>query len=243
MQGGRSLKLFAGIAIAFTALNTSAVADDQPRTPILIPNVQEPEEMRVAPFPMNNNVLTPADRMLGEAITNGKNDAHAMLPALNRVIASYPEYAPAYVMRLGALCEGSDKDVVLSDINNALKLSSSTTETFSETMKQSLGSFYGMRAKIEYLKGDYTGAMTDLEKAVHADLAKATDFINSGAVSPETTASICTWTQPDVDGLVQHFPTDYRPYLFRGLYDGFFSFFQEDEKKQQDLLNRAFFLT
>jgi tetratricopeptide (TPR) repeat protein len=221
-------------------LSTRAAADEQPRAPILIPNVQEPEEMRVAPFPAHNAVLTPADRMLGEAIeAKGKNDPNGMLPALNRVIASYPEYAPAYVMRLGALCERSDKDAVLSDINNALKFSSTTTETFSETMKQSLGSFYGMRAKIEYLKGDITGAVTDLEKAVQADLTKPTDFVNSGAVSPETTASICTWTQPDVDGLVLRFPADYRPYMFRALYDGFFVFFEKDEQKQ-DALNRAF---
>ena len=106
-------ELLAGLAIVLTAtLSIRAVAGEQPRAPILIPNVQEPEEMRVAPFPKNNTVLTPADRMLGEAITNGKN-AQAMLPALNRVIASYPEHAPAYVMRLGALCEGSDKDAVL----------------------------------------------------------------------------------------------------------------------------------
>jgi tetratricopeptide (TPR) repeat protein len=204
-------------------LSTRAVAAEQPRAPILIPNVQEPEEMRVAPLPKNNTVLTPADRMLGEAISNGKN-VQEILPALNRIIASYPEYAPAYVMRLAPLCEGSDKDAVLSDINNAFKFL--VTETFSETiMKQSVASLYGTRAKIEYLKGDYTSAVTDLEKAVHADLTKPTDFVNSGAVDPEKTGSICTWTQPDVDGLVQRFPGDYRSYLFRGLYVGFFSTF------------------
>jgi tetratricopeptide (TPR) repeat protein len=240
MRGGPSLKLLVGIAIVLTATpSIQAAAAEQPRAPILIPNVSEPEEMRVAPFPLNNTVLTPADRMLGEAITNGKN-VQAMLPALNRIIALYPEYAPTYVMRLGALCEGSDKDAVVSDINNAFKFSSNITETFSETMKQSLGSFYGMRAKIEYLKDDYIGAITDLERAVHADLAKATDFINSGGVHPETTASICTWTQPDVDELVQHFPADYRPYMFRALYDGFFLIFERDEKAKQDALNRAF---
>jgi len=40
-------------------------------------------------------------------------------------------------------------------------------------MKQLVGAFYGMRAKIEYLKGDFIGAMTDLETAVHADLTKS----------------------------------------------------------------------
>jgi tetratricopeptide (TPR) repeat protein len=236
MRSEPSLKLLIGVAMVLAATLPIRAAE-QPRAPILIPNVQEPEEMRVAPFPKSDTVLTPADRMLGEAIP-AKNDVNAMLPALNHVIASYPEYAPAYVMRLGALCEGSDKDAVLSDIDSALKFSSS--QAFSEIMKQSVGSVYGMRAKIKYLKGDYIGAINNLEKAVHADLAKATDFINSGAVHPETTASICTWTQPDVDELVQHFPADYRPYMFRALYDGFFLIFERDEKAKQDALNRAF---
>src|SRR5262249_12383076 len=161
---------------------------------------------RVPPFPTSNVVLTPADRMLGEAI-KVKNDVYAMLPAINRVIAAYPEYAPAYVMRLAALCEGNDKDAILSDINNALKFSESS-QAFGESLKQSFGSLYGMRAKIEYLKGDYIGAISDLDKAVHADLTKPTDFVNSGAVDPEQTASACTWTQPDVDGLVERFPGD-----------------------------------
>ena len=51
MRSGPSLKLLAGIAVTAT-LSGRAVAVEQPRTPILIPNIQEPEEMRVAPFPM-----------------------------------------------------------------------------------------------------------------------------------------------------------------------------------------------
>ena len=48
-----------------------------------------------------------------------------------------------------------------------------SSKVFSEAMKQSVGAFYGMRAKIEYLKGDFIGAMTDLETAVYADLTKS----------------------------------------------------------------------
>jgi len=67
-----SLKRLAGIAIVLTATLSNAVAVEQPRTPILIPNIQEPEEMRVAPFPMHNIVSTRADRTLGEAIEAGQ---------------------------------------------------------------------------------------------------------------------------------------------------------------------------
>jgi tetratricopeptide (TPR) repeat protein len=215
------LKLLAGIAIVLIAmLSIRAVADEQARAPILIPNVQEPEEMRVVPLPMHNAVLTPVDRLLGEAIQANQNDAHAMMPAISRVIALYPEYAPAYLMRLRALCEGSDKDAILSDISSALKFSAGT-ETSSETLKQSRGSLNGMRAKIEYLKADYADAISDLEKAVHADLTKPTDFVNAGGVEPEQIASLCTWTEPAIDALMQRFPEDYRTHLIRGLYFAF----------------------
>ena len=50
------LKLSAGIAIVTAMLSIQAVAVEQPHTPILIPNIQEPEEMQVAPFPMRNIV-------------------------------------------------------------------------------------------------------------------------------------------------------------------------------------------
>jgi tetratricopeptide (TPR) repeat protein len=42
-----------------------------------------------------------------------------------------------------------------------------------------------------------------------------------------------------MDALVQRLPNDYRPYIFRGLYHGFFVFFA-DETKKQDELKRAF---
>jgi hypothetical protein len=45
--------LLAGLAIVLTAtLSVRAVAVEQARTPILITNIQEPQEMRVAPFPV-----------------------------------------------------------------------------------------------------------------------------------------------------------------------------------------------
>ena len=68
MTSGPSLKLLAGIAIVLTTtLSIRAVEIDQPRTPILIPNIQEPEEMRVAPFRTRNTVPTPADGYEGRA--------------------------------------------------------------------------------------------------------------------------------------------------------------------------------
>jgi tetratricopeptide (TPR) repeat protein len=72
--------------------------------------------------------------------------------------------------------------------------------------------------------------MDDLDKAIGADLDKATQFTNSGAAKPEKTASsVCVWALSDMDALVQRFPTDYRSHMFRGLYFSFFvSFSSED---------------
>src|SRR6516165_4160575 len=75
-----SLKRLAGIAIVLTATLSNAVAVEQPRTSILIPNIREPEEMRVAPFPMYNIVSTPADRTLGEAIEAGQAKMQSLSP-------------------------------------------------------------------------------------------------------------------------------------------------------------------
>ena len=75
-----SLQVLAGIAIVLTATLSNAVAVEQPRTPILIPNIQEPEEMRVAPFPMRDIVSTPADRVLEETIQAGQGKMLSLSP-------------------------------------------------------------------------------------------------------------------------------------------------------------------
>src|SRR6516162_10442812 len=80
MKRGPSLQLLTGIAIVLTATLSNAVAVEQPRTSILIPNIQEPEEMRVAPFPMRNLVPAPDDRMLGEAIEAGRAKMQSLSP-------------------------------------------------------------------------------------------------------------------------------------------------------------------
>ena len=79
MTSRLSLRLLAGIAMALTATPIShAVAAEQSRTPILIPNIQEPQEMRVAPFPVRNTVPTAADRALEEKILAGQAKMRAL---------------------------------------------------------------------------------------------------------------------------------------------------------------------
>jgi hypothetical protein len=68
MTSGPWLRLLSGIALVLTAALT--VAAEQPRTPILIPNIQEPEEMRLGP--MRNTVPTATDPALEEKIQSGQ---------------------------------------------------------------------------------------------------------------------------------------------------------------------------
>jgi hypothetical protein len=123
----------------------SAVAVSEHSEPILIPGIQEPEEMRVEPMPAA--VLTPPERMLGDAMqqAGNKGGPNAMRPALDRILAKYPDYSDGYVMRLGSLCEGSDRVAILSDVNSALKYVSD-----SRVGKNSTGSLLSMRAKVEH---------------------------------------------------------------------------------------------
>jgi tetratricopeptide (TPR) repeat protein len=197
--------------------STTPEPQSAPVASILIPGIAEPPEMRVLPFPAP--VVTPQMRMLYDAMqqADSKTEPNARRTAVDRIIAKYPDYSDAYMMRLSLLCDGSDRAAILSDINNALKYMSNSV-----TGNDSLNSMISMRAKIEHTNGDDSAAMEDLDKAINTKLADATQFVNSGATSPERSASACTWTLPDMDALVQRFPHDSRAYLFRGLYYGFF---------------------
>jgi tetratricopeptide (TPR) repeat protein len=190
-------------------------AEEQRSAPVLIAGVQEPEEMRVEPLPTNKLTISAPERMLGEALQKTDNSKPAtLLPALNRILDLYPDFSDGYIMRAFALCDpGNDRTAITADLDRALKSIAS-----SRTGKESALSLLSTRAKMKYADGDFSAAMNDLENAIRADFEKATEFTNSGGVKPEKTASICVWTEPDMDELVRRFPADYRSHLFRGLY-------------------------
>jgi tetratricopeptide (TPR) repeat protein len=219
--------LIAGVMTALGAGTVGNVAaEEQRRQPILIPGIQEPEEMRVEPFPTTKLDLTAPERMLGEALEKSeKSKTATLLPALNRILAQYPDFSDGYIMRALALCEpGNDRAAITADLDRALNSIGSA-----RMGKTSTVSLLSTRAKMEYLSGNYLAAMNNLEKAIHSDLGKATEFTNSGAAEPEKTASVCVWTEPDMNVLVQRFPTDYRSHMFRGLYFSFFVNFKPED--------------
>ena len=135
----------------------SGAANEQYSAPVLISGVQEPAEMRVEPIPAA--VLTPPERMLGEAMqqVGNRGGSAPLLPALDRILAKYPDYSDGYVMRLGSLCDGGDRTAILSNVNSALKYVSN-----SRMGKDSPASLLSMRAKLEHVNGDDSAAMEGL---------------------------------------------------------------------------------
>src|SRR5437660_12889278 len=77
--------------------------------PILIPGINEPAEMRVEPFPAKKIELTAPERMMREALKNiNDNNINALLPAVDQILAQFPDYADAYILRATALCLTND---------------------------------------------------------------------------------------------------------------------------------------
>lgn len=158
-----------------------------------------------------------------------------LLPALDRILKKYRDYSDGYSMRLAALCSGNDLKAILFNLNSALRYVNN-----SRVGKDSRNGLLSMRAKIEHSQGEDLEALRDLESAVQANLADSPQFVNSGAVAPEKNAPVCTWTEPDMDALVQRFPNDYRSHEFRGLYYAFFASWDEPSLKSAvDNLRRA----
>jgi tetratricopeptide (TPR) repeat protein len=218
--------LIAGTFIALQTLASQSPGQEQRRAPILIPGIQEPEEMRVEPVPTKKIDLTVPERLMAEALQNSdKSKPTSLLPALNLILATYTNFSDGYIMRAFALCDaGADPAAIAADLDRALQHSSAP-----RTGKESSLSLLSTRAKMQLARGDYVAALDGLEKAILADLASATQFTNSSAAQPEKTASACVWTEPDMDALVQRFPADYRSHMFRGLYFSFFVNFSPED--------------
>jgi tetratricopeptide (TPR) repeat protein len=130
MISGPSLKRLAGIAIVLTATLSNAVAGEEPRTPILIPNIQEPEEMRVAPFLMRNIVSATADRMLEERIQAAQAKMQSLSP--HEAISDFADAikiegwellkSKAYEGRANAYMQTGWWDLAIKDLTSAISL-------------------------------------------------------------------------------------------------------------------------
>jgi len=185
MTRGPSLKRLAGIAIVLTATLSNAVAGEEPRTSILIPNIQEPEEMRVAPFPMRNIVPAPDDRMLGEAIEAGRAKMQSLSP--HEAISDFTDAikiegwellkASAYEGRASAYMQTREWDLAIKDLTSAISL-------------QIAGSVVGNVSQFRAIYPEYGAASDEAIQTFYPDI-KYEDFsarflTGSSTVIPDT---------------------------------------------------------
>jgi hypothetical protein len=80
---------------------------------------------------------------------SGNSEPATLLPALNSILAKYPDFAVGYIARLASLCQSKNQAAILSDISSAQHYLGGFHEG-----DDYLASLLSMRAKIEHLAGD-----------------------------------------------------------------------------------------
>jgi tetratricopeptide (TPR) repeat protein len=191
--------------------------------PTSIVGVAEPPELTGEPKPVSPPP-TDAERQLLEAITalNFAETDPAKMKAqrdeLDRRIRRAPEYADGHTARALLSCDHEPPEDILADIAKAL----SAPKSFLSGHKSTLRAF---RAKLHLNNGHYREAMDDLDAAIKQQVEEAQRlddrdgwFPVAVKKEPVLQAEPCEWTLRDLDGLVRRFSTDYRVYLYRGMY-------------------------
>jgi hypothetical protein len=89
--------LLAGVIAAVIWTVGTIAAQEQGLQPVLIPDIQEPEEMRVEPLPSGRSDITAPERILAEALQKSDNSKPAtLLPALSQILAQYPDFSDKF---------------------------------------------------------------------------------------------------------------------------------------------------
>ena len=176
------LGLLAVSAIAYYAITSRRVPSkppDPPRLPISVAGVNEPVELRVEPVPLP--VLSPGEQALSDELKKPlpPNTKLDMIAVVNRVLKSHPDYGDGYAMRIAGLCDvpATKPEAIVSDINSAIKYGINPEST-------SPGDLLSFRARLEYSKGQFQAALTDLDNGMKSNLDGAAQMFNNGTVKP-----------------------------------------------------------
>ncbi len=165
-----------------------------------------------------------ADTELFELIGHLKNEDETKftLPKLDDFITRHPDYSDALFLR--AYC----KACILND--HGFTSIQSDVEAAMSRVGQVYNStdYYSLLARLEFAKANYVKAVDYLDKAMMRDVDTASGMFNIEGVKPARDSKFCEWNLTELDALVERFPKDYRPLLFRGLYYEFFTTFKED---------------
>src|SRR6266851_3024332 len=126
--------------------------------------------------------------------------------------------------------------VTPEDLDNAIKYHSSGKY---HSAYSSTAPIYSLLAKAAMLVKDYQGALTDLETAVNAT-DDPNEVFNNGGVKPEDNTNASALQKSDLDVLVTTYPDDYRARMYRGLFYGTFTTYDERYYAPEiDNLNQA----
>lgn len=152
-----------------------------------------------------------------ETLGDGKNQEKnkKAIDEINKMVEANPQYAQAYNVRaMICLYFAQDKDYkrIVDDITKAISLPHSKLDQ--EFFKTS-ASAYSVRAKAYKEVGNNEKAIRDLETAINLD---PRDAIDVSGVNPDDVAPSGAWGKKDFDEIIKKYPSDYRGYLFRGLY-------------------------
>jgi tetratricopeptide (TPR) repeat protein len=179
-------------------------------------NKISPEDKKLA------EQMMPVITLIGDAKDAAKD--RQAIAALNDMIGKYPDYSDLYFLRATVSVAAGDKDYqqVLSDIDKAIQFHSSPKY---DKMLDSTAEMYVLRAKVDILADNNKQAVNDIEMAVKGDPSH--NPFNTGGVKPEEDSNPTALQKRDFDSLVVQYPDDYRVYMFRGLFYGSFTSYDE----------------
>jgi len=191
-----------------------------------IEGISEPPELSGEPKQFRQP--TAAERQILEIVGHLKNEneAKAALPALDNLIQEHSDYSDAYFLRAyvnGCMLNTKDFGQLTSDIHAAKAQPGAAV--YNETDYESL------LGKIANERSNYAEAIGHLENAMKKDPDNGDRMFNIEGTEPERTSKFCIWNLSDLDNLVAKFSTDYRVWLFRGLYYEFFTTFKKTGMK------------
>jgi tetratricopeptide (TPR) repeat protein len=193
-------------------------------------HIVEPPELAGAPGPIPPPPSPASLRFVQSKAISAANphDTKTLAPAIQELtglIRLEPTNSDFYLLRATFSCyERGNSTQILDDISHAISLHEESKSTAYSTLVE----HYALKAKVEFESGHFEDSMRDLDAAIGQNYEDAKDVFNDGNTKTTTTTRPCVWTQADLDTLERHFPQDYRPLLYRGLYLTFFYSFDLD---------------
>jgi tetratricopeptide (TPR) repeat protein len=220
---------------------TSLSPSETPQGQAELARVIEPPELKGVSVKPRIQPTAADLRLIGSKALKGDPDhPETLAPALkdlNDVIAQAPGRSDLYLVRATLSCfNRAEPSSVVADINESIELYRPEQSAY-----ENLAGHYALRARMELDTGHYADSLKDVDLAISQNYDDAANIFNDGKVEPSKSSRRCVWSQPDLDMLANKFPSDGRPFIYKGLYLKFFSRFSLENRSSGALeaFNRA----